>query len=57
MVSTLLFSPSPQSSEECTQGRASLPPISISLAIFGFLKRLNLQLVGTGLDDVPSILG
>jgi len=57
MVSTLSSSPSPQLVEEFAQGMDPLPPISISPAIFEFLKSLNLQSVGKGLDDVPSILG
>ena len=57
MASALSSSPSPLSLEQFTQGMDSLPPISISPTIFGFLKSLNLQLVGKGLDDMPSVLG
>ena len=50
MASTSSFAPLPQSPEEFAHGMDSLPRISISSAIFEFLKSLNLQTVGKGLE-------
>ena len=58
MVSPSLSSPPSPPMKELKVGMSfdSLPPISISPAIFRFLKSLNLKPVGKGLDDVPSVL-
>ena len=55
-ASSSLLSPPPKELE-IGMGFDSLPPISISPAIFRFLKSLNLQSVGKGLEDMPSVLG
>ena len=59
MVSPSSSSPPspPTKGIEIGMGFDSSPPISISPAIFGFLKSLNLKSVGKGLDDVPPVLG
>jgi len=38
-------------------GFNSLPPLSISSPVFGFLKSLNLRSVGKELGDVPLVFG
>jgi len=59
MVTPLSSSPPspPRKEHEIGMGFDSLPPISISPVIFGFLKSLSLKSVGKSLDDVSSILG
>ena len=38
-------------------GFDSLPPLSTSPTVFGFLKSLNLRIIGKDLGDVPAVFG